>query len=223
MKKNRIYVLGVGHNTAVYVDLVESLGYEVSGLYHYQEGRTGDFLCGHEIIGSNEDLLKSGDLEGQIFCLSMGDSAIRRKLAKRLRGLGGKVPSLIHPAAVVSKYASLEEGVVVQANSTIQANAIIGADTVISFNVGVTHDSKIGPGVYVAGNSIVGAYVNVCSGAFVGMGSVLISGKVDSVGEGAIVGAGSVVAKNVEAYSIVAGNPAKIIGKVERGILDEDE
>jgi UDP-2-acetamido-3-amino-2,3-dideoxy-glucuronate N-acetyltransferase len=35
-----------------------------------------------------------------------------------------------------------------------------------------------------------------------------------TVGEGAIVGAGSVVTKNVEPFTIVAGNPAKFIRKI---------
>lgn len=37
--------------------------------------------------------------------------------------------------------------------------------------------------------------------------------SVSKIGNGAIIGAGSVVTKNVEPYTIVAGNPAKIIGK----------
>lgn len=36
--------------------------------------------------------------------------------------------------------------------------------------------------------------------------------SVNTIGNGAIIGAGSIVTKNVEAYSIVAGNPAKKIG-----------
>jgi len=35
------------------------------------------------------------------------------------------------------------------------------------------------------------------------------------IGEGAVIGAGSVVTKNVESYTVVAGNPAKFIKKVE--------
>lgn len=36
--------------------------------------------------------------------------------------------------------------------------------------------------------------------------------SVNSIGNGAIIGAGSIVTKNVEPYSIVAGNPARKIG-----------
>ena len=42
--------------------------------------------------------------------------------------------------------------------------------------------------------------------------NVIIMGGV-TVGEGAIIGAGSVVRKDVPEYSIVAGNPARIIGQ----------
>jgi len=41
--------------------------------------------------------------------------------------------------------------------------------------------------------------------------AVTILPKCRSIGRGAIIGAGSVVTKNVEPYTIVAGNPAKMI------------
>jgi acetyltransferase-like isoleucine patch superfamily enzyme len=49
----------------------------------------------------------------------------------------------------------------------------------------------------------------VCKGASVGSGSTILS-KV-TIGENAIVGAGSVVTKDVPANAIVAGNPAKFL------------
>ena len=49
----------------------------------------------------------------------------------------------------------------------------------------------------------------VRKGASIGSGSTILSGV--SIGENAIVGAGSVVTKDVPANSIVAGNPAKFI------------
>jgi len=42
---------------------------------------------------------------------------------------------------------------------------------------------------------------------------VIILPNVKEIGNGAIIGAGSIVTKDIPAYSIVAGNPARIIGK----------
>jgi len=49
----------------------------------------------------------------------------------------------------------------------------------------------------------------VCRGASIGSGSTILC-KI-TIGENAIVGAGSVVTKDVPANAIVAGNPAKVL------------
>ena len=49
----------------------------------------------------------------------------------------------------------------------------------------------------------------ICKGASVGSGSTILCNV--TVGENAIVGAGSVVTKDVPANAIVAGNPAKVL------------
>lgn len=46
---------------------------------------------------------------------------------------------------------------------------------------------------------------------WIGTGEIIVKGV--TVGRGAVVAAGSVVTRNVEAYSIVGGVPAKKIGK----------
>lgn len=49
--------------------------------------------------------------------------------------------------------------------------------------------------------------------AWIGFNSIILKGV--TIGEGAIVAAGSVVTKNVEPYTIVAGNPAKFLKVIE--------
>ncbi len=54
--------------------------------------------------------------------------------------------------------------------------------------------------------------VRIKDGAWIGCRAIILKGV--TIGEGAVVGAGSVVTKSVEPLNMVAGNPAKIIRKV---------
>ncbi len=51
--------------------------------------------------------------------------------------------------------------------------------------------------------------IKICSHAWIGMHAIILKGV--TIGEGAIVGAGSVVTNDVPPWTVVAGNPAKII------------
>jgi acetyltransferase-like isoleucine patch superfamily enzyme len=52
-------------------------------------------------------------------------------------------------------------------------------------------------------------------GASIGSGATILA-KI-CIGENAIVGAGAVVTKDVPANTIVAGNPARVLRKIETG------
>lgn len=54
--------------------------------------------------------------------------------------------------------------------------------------------------------------------AWVASNAIILPGV--AIGEGAVVAAGSVVAKNVDPWAIIAGNPAKEIGK--RNLVNEE-
>lgn len=51
--------------------------------------------------------------------------------------------------------------------------------------------------------------VTIGSDAWIGANAIILRGV--TIGEGAIIGAGSVVTKNVPPYTVVAGNPVRII------------
>lgn len=55
--------------------------------------------------------------------------------------------------------------------------------------------------------------VKIGDNVFLGIGSIVLPGV--KIGDGAIIGAGAVVTKDVESYTVVAGNPAKFLCTVE--------
>ena len=71
-----------------------------------------------------------------------------------------------------------------------------------------------------SGNPIAGknwkdvksAPIKICDKVWIGFGTVILKGV--TIGEGAVVAAGSVVTKNVSPYTVVGGNPAMEIKKI---------
>ena len=56
--------------------------------------------------------------------------------------------------------------------------------------------------------------IHLCKGSLVGMDSFIMPGV--TVGEGAIVGAGSLVTKDVPAWTIATGRPAKVVKQIPK-------
>lgn len=107
---------------------------------------------------------------------------------------------------------------------TLEADIEIGNDVLIGNNVGMIgkydHDfSCIGKSIKDSpwiGDSDYqfkgkGLKIVIDNDVWIGYGAIIVSGV--HVGHGAIVAAGSVVLKDIEPYSIVAGNPARVISQ----------
>lgn len=117
----------------------------------------------------------------------------------------------------------------VQKNAFIGKNCKIQSHTFICEGVTIEDDVFVGHGVtfindtYPRATNTGGGLQTeadwrveptlVKKGATVGSGATILSNV--TIGEKAIVGAGSVVTKDVPPHTIVAGNPAKIVRKIE--------
>ena len=116
----------------------------------------------------------------------------------------------------------------VQKNAYIGSNCKISSHTFVCEGVTIEDDVFIGHGVMFINDTYPRAIANgalqteadwaveptlVRRGASIGSNCTILSHV--TIGENAIVGAGSVVTKDVPADTIVAGNPARIIRRVQ--------
>jgi acetyltransferase-like isoleucine patch superfamily enzyme len=65
-------------------------------------------------------------------------------------------------------------------------------------------------------NGVKSAPIKIEDKVWIGFDVVILKGV--TIGEGAIIGARSLVTKNVEPYTIVAGNPAKFIKNIDKNL-----
>lgn len=88
----------------------------------------------------------------------------------------------------------------------------IGEDTLIGSGVLITDSDAhpIHPDERFDNSKTAAAPIDVGKRCFIGARAIILKGV--SIGEGAVVGAGAVVTRDVAAYAIVAGNPAKVVG-----------
>jgi len=107
--------------------------------------------------------------------------------------------------AVLGDQVTLESNIDVWPAVTIEAGAFLGPSAVLTNDLTPRAFHKKG-GVYVP--------TLIQRGAAIGANATIICGH--TIGAYAVVGAGSVVSKNVSAYAKVVGNPARRIGWVCR-------
>lgn len=150
----------------------------------------------------------------------------------------------IHPTAEVSDQAKIGDGTKIWNLAQVREDSVIGENCIISKNVYIDTKAVLGNRVKVQNNvnvyhgveveddvflgpsmtftndfyprafnedwEITNTYVK--KGASIGANATIVCGV--TIGEYAMVGSGSVVTKDVPAYALVVGNPAKQIGWV---------
>ena len=108
----------------------------------------------------------------------------------------------------------------------IGAFCSIASNVIIQeFNHHINHVTSYDILSHVCGesdSSVSKGPILIQDGVWIGSNAVILSGV--EIGRGAIVGAGAVVTKNVPPYSIVAGNPARVVKyRFSKVAIDEIE
>ena len=147
----------------------------------------------------------------------------------RIHKLSDVQTTSIGDGTTIWQFVVILKGAVIGNNCNICANTLIENNVVIGNNVTVKSGVYIWDGVKIEDNVFIGpcvAFTNdkyprskvypdeflhtiIRKGASIGANATILPGI--EIGEKAIVGAGSVVTKNVPPCAIVVGNPARFI------------
>ena len=194
-----MYLFGASGHAKVIIDILNAQNVVIDGLV--DDNSDVNELQGYLVKHCHSGLSP--------FIVSIGSNAIRKKVVEKLDVDFGKA---IHPSAIVSPSATIDEGTVVMQGVIIQADVRIGKHCIINTGASVDHECVISDYVHISPHSTLCGNVKVGEGTWIGAGTTVLPGV--KIGKWSVIGAGSVVAKNIPDGGLAIGNRCKIIKNI---------
>lgn len=140
------------------------------------------------------------------YFVAIGNGKVRQQWCEWLISKGLPLVSLLDPSAVVSRYATIEQGVLVAAASVVNVDSHLSQGVIINTGARIDHDCSISSYTHICPAATLAGTVTVGAHSWVGIGSQIIQNIF--IGNNVIIGGGATVINNVSDDSKVVGTPA---------------
>lgn len=158
------------------------------------------------ILSSVEDYIIE---ENDVFVCALGETVYKKKYAEIILNKGGNFISLISPKATLMSNVRIGKGCIIGGFTTVACDTTIGDFVTILGYSSIGHDVSVSNWCHIGAYSFLAGFSSMGECSTMQTSSRLLPHK--SVGENAMVGAGSVCIRNVKPNTKVFGYPAQLL------------
>lgn len=199
-----LLILGGGVHGAEMVEIVERINrvaptWNLLGFIAHEDGLTGELRNGAPVLGGPGQLPEYPD------AWLLPDYEWPRPCRLPIERLA----TLIDPSCFVSRTAQIGRGVIIYPNGFIGLNVHIGDYVLALSGCVINHDDVLEDRVTLASGVTLAGGVHVEEDCYLGQASTVR--QLLRIGRNSLIGMGSVVVKEVQPNSVMAGNPAQRI------------
>ena len=202
-KDKRLLIIGCGGHAKVATDIANSMGFEK--IIFKDNDFEKKYFLGSNVIHETIFNFK------EYFFVALGDNFLREKITKEFKKDNPDAinVTLIHSTSFISSRSSIGIGSIIMPMCVVNSNAKIGQGVIINTSSNVDHDcelldfSSIAPNASLGGNVKIGYRTVICISA-----SIAHNIK---IGDNALIGAASLILKDVPDNSVTYGIPGKHI------------
>ena len=164
--------------------------------------------CGYPVLGAEKDIQNIYSHYSIDRCvIAVGDNYQRCDIEKRLRKTipNLKLATCVHPSAVIGSSVVIDEGTVIMPNVTVVGGCRIGKGCILNTASSLNHDSVMASWSSLAPCACTGGNVSIGQRTSIGLGTHIIHEV--SVGSDTVIGAGSLLLKNIRSSVVAYGRP----------------
>jgi len=204
----KLIILGAGGIAIVAADIARCQGCDIVGFLDDDPAKNGTLLCGAPVLGGFSLLPGLRESAVQVI-VAFSNSHGRLDAAQCALSYAFSLATLIHPSAVISQYACVEQGTIIMPGVIVNAGAIIGGNCILNTAASIDHECRIGDGVHIGPGARLSGLVTVGNASWIGIGCVIRESI--HIGTDVLLGAGSLVLKDIPDGVVAYGSPAKVI------------
>ena len=182
--------------------------YNIMGFVDDAPELEGKIINGFPVLGNEQWLLDYPDNICAVICI--GNSKARKNTYNRIRkNLNISFPTIMAENVRCSDSVKFGQGCIICLSNILTVNIVVGEFVIVNLDCTIGHDAVLDdfatlyPSVNVSGDVHIGA----CSE--IGTGASIVQNK--NIGENVIIGAGSVVVKDIPPNCTAVGAPASPI------------
>jgi sugar O-acyltransferase (sialic acid O-acetyltransferase NeuD family) len=205
-----LIILGSGGLAQEYAWLVEEINesrksFNLLGYLDDDEAKIGVEYIGYRVLGPVKDVLKYPSAK---FIAGVGDPRARKLVVEKAGLPRDRWATLVSPTVRLHPSHRIGVGVMIGRYSDLTVGCDIGDHAMVNIHVVLGHSVRVGafsvisPNVTINGEGIIGSLCYIGANSFV---------RNCRVADGATVGAGAAVVKDVPENCVVAGVPARIL------------
>ena len=189
--------------------------------YYFSDEKKISLICVDDInvketnfekitIISKTDFTKLSTDDHEIF-VAISYSKLNKNREKNynfFKKLGFKMPSFIHRHSYISKNSKIGSNCLILENQTIQKDVMIEDNVFLWSGNHIGHNTKISKHVYVSSQVVISGNCNIGERSFFGVNSTIKD--FTNIANDCFIGMGSIVTKDLKAFSVVLPNKSNI-------------
>lgn len=205
-----VFVGAANPETIRVIEIIKRVNpdFSVAGFIDNDAEKKNTEFYGYPVFGGLECLQDLIARKVSFVNLITGNMHARYSVSREIAKKGGTFTNFIHPN-VEQMMTQIGVGNYIQESVILQAGVQVGNNSSIHMGSLIGHESKIGDTVFIAHAVSVSGCCEIGDGCFIGTNATILPRI--RIGKWSTIGAGTVVTRDIPDYSVVVGNPGKVL------------